>query len=141
MLNQVFVFGTTYSSEFTFMEKFQRSFSIYGLYLMILLLPVVICIIYREKWYMMLLSLLSALLLLVAVTMGNAYAHYLMLFIPHVVLAVIIAIKKGSGAFKIRKNIICMICLAFFFSIHIAFLRGMEYSKTGRQYNKRSDRL
>lgn len=120
MLNQVFVFGATYSSEFTFMQKFQRSFSHYGFYFLILLLPVVICIIYREKWYMMLLSLLSALLLLVAVTMGNAYAHYLMLFIPHVVLAVVIAIKNGSGAFKIRKNIICVICFALFFSIHVA---------------------
>lgn len=119
MLNQVFVFGATYSSEFTFVEKLQRSFSHYGFYFLILLLPVVICIIYREKWYMMLLSLLSALLLLFAVILGNAYAHYLMLFIPHVVLAVVIAIKNGSGAFKIRKNIICMICLAFFFSIHI----------------------
>ena len=118
MLNQIFVFGATYSAEFTFMQKFQRSFSHYGLYFLILLLPVVICIIYREKWYMMLLSLLSALLLLVAVTMGNAFAHYLMLFIPHVVLAVIIAIKKGSGAFKTGKNIICVICFALFFSIH-----------------------
>jgi hypothetical protein len=118
MLNQVFVFGATYSSEFTFMEKLQRSFSHYGFYFLILLLPVVICIIYREKWYMMLLSLLSALLLLVAVTMGNAFAHYLMLFIPHVVLAAIIAIKKGSGAFKTGKNIICVICFALFFSIH-----------------------
>lgn len=119
MLNQVFVFGATYSSEFTFMQKFQRSFSHYGLYFLILLLPVVICIIYREKWYMMLLSLLSALLLLVAVTMGNAFAHYLMLFIPHVVLAVVIAIKNGGRAFKVRKNIICMICFALFFTIHI----------------------
>lgn len=119
MLKQVFVFGITYSSEFTFMEKFQRSFSHYGLYFLILLLPVVICIIYREKWYMMLLSLLSALLLLVAVTMGNAFAHYLMLFIPHVVLAVVIAIKNGGRAFKVRKNIICMICFALFFTIHI----------------------
>ena len=119
MLKQVFVFGITYSSEFTFMQKFQRSFSHYGLYFLILLLPVVICIIYREKWYMMLLSLLSALLLLVAVTMGNAFAHYLMLFIPHVVLAVVIAIKNGGRAFKVRKNIICMICFALFFTIHI----------------------
>ena len=119
MLKQVFVFGATYSAEFTFMQKFQRSFSHYGLYFLILLLPVVICIIYREKWYMMLLSLLSALLLLVAVTMGNAFAHYLMLFIPHVVLAVVIAIKNGGRAFKVRKNIICMICFALFFTIHI----------------------
>lgn len=119
MLNQIFVFGATYSAEFTFMQKFQRSFSHYGLYFLILLLPVVICIIYREKWYMMLLSLLSALLLLVAVTMGNAFAHYLMLFIPHVVLAVVIAIKNGGRAFKVRKNIICMICFALFFTIHI----------------------
>jgi hypothetical protein len=50
--------------------------------------------------------------------MGNAFAHYLMLFIPHVVLAAIIAIKKGSGAFKTGKNIICVICFALFFSIH-----------------------
>ena len=119
MLNQVFVFGTAYSSEFTFMEKLQRSFSHYGFYFLILLLPVAICIIYREKWYMMLLSLLSALLLLFAVILGNAYAHYLMLFIPHVVLAVVIAIKNGSGAFKTRKNIICVICFALFFSIHV----------------------
>ena len=119
MLKQVFVFGATYSAEFTFMQKFQRSFSHYGLYFLILLLPVVICIIYREKWYMMLLSLLSALLLLVAVTMGNAFAHYLMLFIPHVVLAVVIAIKNDGRAFKVRKNIICMICFALFFTIHI----------------------
>lgn len=119
MLNQVFVFGATYSSEFTFAEKLQRSFSHYGFYFLILLLPVVICIIYREKWYMMLLSLLSAILLLFAVILGNAYAHYLMLFIPHVVLAVVIAIKNGSGAFKIRKNIICVICFALFFSIHV----------------------
>ena len=119
MLKQVFVFGITYSSEFTFMQKFQRSFSLYGLYLMILLLPVAVCIIYREKWYMKLLSIFSAFLLLVAVTLGNAYAHYLMLFIPHVVLAVVIAIKNGGRAFKVRKNIICMICFALFFTIHI----------------------
>ncbi|MBR2820465.1 MAG: hypothetical protein IKD91_01175 [Clostridiales bacterium] len=117
MLNQVFVFGVTYSSETGFVQKFWNVFSTFRLFLVLLLLPLVISIIYREKWYMKCLSFFSGLLLLVAVTMGNAYTHYFMLFIPHVVLGAYIAYKNGGKGLKARKNILCIICFAVMFSM------------------------
>ena len=115
MLNQVFVFGVTYSSETGFVQKFWNVFSTFRLFLVLLLLPLVISIIYREKWYMKCLSFFSGLLLLIAVTMGNAYTHYFMLFIPHVVLGAYIAYKNGGKGLKARKNILCIICFAVIF--------------------------
>ncbi|MBR3461490.1 MAG: hypothetical protein IKH20_02335 [Clostridiales bacterium] len=117
MFNQVFVFGVKYSSETGFAVKLLNVFMTYKFLLVLLLLPLAASIIYREKWHMKCLSLFSGLLLLVAVTMGNAYTHYFMLFIPHVVLGVYIAYKNGGKVLKVRKNIICIICFAVMFSL------------------------
>ena len=116
MLNQVFLFGFAYSAEVGFAEKFVNVISSFKFFLLLLLLPVIACFIYREKWYMKLLSISSALLLLVAVTMGNVIYHYLTLFIPHVALAVFIAYRNGGKILKVRKNIICIVCFAVLFA-------------------------
>ncbi|MCR5328135.1 MAG: hypothetical protein K6E12_04750 [Saccharofermentans sp.] len=117
MLEQVFLFGFAYSSEVGFAEKFVNVITAFNFFLLLLLLPVTACFIYREKWYMKLLSIASAFLLLVAITMGNAYYHYLTLFIPHVALAVFIAYKNGGKVLKVKKNIVCIVC----FTILLAF--------------------
>ena len=116
MLDQVFLFGFAYSAEVGFAEKFVNVVTSFKFFLLLLLLPVIACFIYREKWYMKLLSISSALLLLVAVTMGNVIYHYLTLFIPHVALAVFIAYRNGGKILKVKKNIICIICFAVIFA-------------------------
>ena len=115
MLDQVFIFGVTYSSEIGFAEKLGNVFSTFKLFLLLLLLPIVVCMIYREKWYVKLLAISSALLILVAVTMGNAYLHYFTLLVPHVVTGICIAYKNGGKILKVRKNIVCIICCTLLF--------------------------
>ena len=122
MLEQVFIFGFSYSSEVGFAEKIANTFTEFRFFLILLLLPIIICFIYHEKWYMKLLSISSALLLFVAVTMGNAHYHYMTLFVPHVVLAVFIAYKKGGTILKVRKNIICIICFAIIFALNAVWI-------------------
>lgn len=118
MLNQVFLFGFAYSAEFGFAEKFINVITKFKFFLLLLLLPVIACFIYREKWYMKLLSFSSAVLILVAVTMGNVYGHYLTLLIPHVALAVFIAYKNGGKVLKVKKNIVCIICFVVLFAFN-----------------------
>ena len=82
-------------------------------------------LIYREKWYIKVLSISSAFLLLVAVTMGNSLYHYCTLFIPHVILGVLIAYKNGGRIFKVRKNITCILCFALVFVMNsVWFVRS-----------------
>ena len=115
MLTQVFVFGVTYSSELGFTDKLGLVFSKYRLFLLLLLVPVIASFIYREKWHIRFLSISSAVLLLVAVTMGNTLYHYCTLFIPHVILGIFIAYKRGGSILKVRKNIVCITCFALIF--------------------------
>lgn len=125
MLEQVFVFGVTYSSELGFKDKLANVFSTYRFFLLLLLVPVIVSLIYREKWYIKVLSISSAFLLLVAVTMGNSLYHYCTLFIPHVILGVLIAYKNGGRIFKVRKNITCILCFALVFVMNsVWFVRS-----------------
>jgi hypothetical protein len=123
MLNQVFIFGFAYSAEIGFAEKFLNVISSFKFFLLLLLLPVFACFIYRERMYMKLLSILSAVLLFIAIIIGNAYYHYLTLFIPHVALALFIAYRNGGTVLKAKKNIVCLLCFAVllaFNSVRIA---------------------
>ena len=118
MLDQVFFFGFAYSAEVSFTEKFFNVISSFNFFLLLLLLPVTACFIYHERMYMKLLSIFSAILLFVAIIMGNAYFHYLNLFIPHVALAVFIVYRNGGTVFKAKKNILCILCFAVIFAFN-----------------------
>lgn len=121
MLDQVFVFGVAYSSELGFGDKLGLVFSTYRCFLLLLLVPVIASVIYREKWYIKLLSISSAVLLLVAVTMGNTLYHYCTLFIPHVILGIYIAYKKGGSIIKARKNIVYIFCFILIFASNVVW--------------------
>ena len=118
MLYQVFIFGFAYSSEVSFTDKFVNVFTQFRYFTLFLILPVILCFIYREKWYIRLLSILSALMLLFAVTLGNAYLHYFTLLIPHIVLGLASAFRNSRGVRKIARNIAAVSCcvLVFFFN-------------------------
>ena len=125
MLSQVFVFGVTYSSEISMGEKFVNVFTTFKLFLLLLTVPVIACFIYREKWYMKMLSISSTLLLLLAVTMGNAYMHYFTLLIPHVVMGMAIAYKNSINFKNARKNKAFIVCLVLVFLLNsVQFFRS-----------------
>ncbi len=118
MLSQVFVFGVTYSSEISMGEKFVNVFTTFKLFLLLLLVPVITCFIYREKWYMKMLAISSCLLLLLAVTMGNAYMHYFTLLIPHIVMGFAIAYKNSGKYRGARRNKLFIVCMALVFLLN-----------------------
>ena len=118
MLYQVFVFGFAYSAEVSFKAKLINVFTEFKFFTLFLILPVVICFIFREKWYIKLLSILSAFMLLFAVTLGNAYLHYFTLIVPHIVLGLAAAFRNIRGRRRLAKNITAIVfcVLVFFFN-------------------------
>ncbi|MBR4915061.1 MAG: hypothetical protein IKZ42_07275 [Clostridiales bacterium] len=118
MLYQVFVFGFAYSAEVSFTHKFINVFTQFRYLTLFLILPVVICFIYREKWYIRLLSILSALMILLAVTMGNAYLHYFTLLVPHIILGLAVAFRNSRGRLKFIRNAAAVICCVLVLSFN-----------------------
>lgn len=118
MISQVFLFAFSYTTETSVTEKISNVFIMYKFLLLFLLLPVAVSFIYREKWYIRLLSICSTLLLLVAVTMGNAYIHYMTIVAPHVALSTYIAYRNSEKNPEVRKSLACIICFTMVFALN-----------------------
>jgi len=113
MLRQVFGFGATYSANASFISKLSLlgQFWQYGI---VLLLPLVILIVYRNKnplfW---LLGLTNCLLTVFAFSLGYSYLHYYTLTIPGVVLGIYFlpdSVENGKGS-KYRRCIVLAVIL------------------------------
>lgn len=134
MISQVFVFAFSYTAEVSYSEKLSKVFSTYGYLLLFLLLPVAVSFIYREKWYIRLMSICSMLLLFVAVTMGNVYIHYLTLVVPHVVLAIFIAYRNSGVIPKISRIIISIICFVLVFAFNRSVIADTVFKGTDKNF-------
>ena len=118
MLSQVFLFGVQYSAEISFFGKLRGLLT--GIYMPCLIfpwLPVVVQILTRERrWHYWLLSVSSAALVCIAITMGNGYLHYFTLSLPNIVLALMLWVEYNNGTLAqkvpkiLRVAVIAAVC-------------------------------
>ncbi len=119
MLTQVFLFGVSYSSEIGFAAKVRILLT--GIYMPCLIfpwLPVLVLLLSREKrGYYWLFSVSSAVLICIAITMGNGYLHYFTLSFPNIVLALYFWVEFNDGTLAkkvpkvLRVAVIALVCL------------------------------
>lgn len=96
MLYQVFAFGFTYSSEFTFMQKLLLTLSAHWAVVLAMLFPVFSAFLLSKNRSYRVFSLSSFVLLLVGVSMGNGYLHYFTLGLPNLVFGLFVILKTES---------------------------------------------
>lgn len=95
MLYQVFIFGFQYSSEQSFVQKILNTIVSQWGVILFFTLPIICLLVFKIKnWKLMLFSISSFILLLIAVFMGNGYLHYFTLGIPSIVFACIILVNN-----------------------------------------------
>lgn len=115
MINEVFILAFSYSTELGMMEKIILLKNFVWPMIMISIIPIIIQLISTKKeWPLLILSISSAIFLLIAVSMGNVYLHYFSLQLPNVVLGIYVFIlfcKKENKARNCR--VILSIILVF----------------------------
>ncbi len=115
MLYQVFAFGFTYSSEFTFLEKVLSTCAQHWAIVLAMLFPVFVTFILspKNRKYCVF-SVSSFVLLMIAVCMGNGYMHYFTLGLPNIVFGLLMILKQdGLSRFSTgRKWILATVCVA-----------------------------
>lgn len=105
MIRQVFVLAFSYSTELNIADRFMlvKNF----VWPMILIGMVSIFLYFtgsKKKWPLLLLSVSSAVILLIAVSMGDGYLHYFSLQLPNAVLALYFLIGTCLGNCKTDIN-------------------------------------
>ena len=136
MISQVALFAFSYTTEASVMEKISNVFIMYKFLLLFLLLPVAVSFIYREKWYIRLLSICSMLLLFIAVTMGNAYTHYMTIVAPHVALSLYIAYRNSGKNPEVRKSLACIICFTMVFALNASAISKTVFKGSDKKFVK-----
>lgn len=105
MIRQVFVLAFSYSTELNMTDRFMlvKNF----VWPMIVIGMVSIFLYFtgsKKKWPLLLLSVSSAVILLIAVSMGDGYLHYFSLQLPNAVLALYFLISTCLGNCKTDIN-------------------------------------
>jgi len=124
MLNQVFVFGFTYSSEKTIAEHFREALVRWPYLLVLLIIPVAAFMLVRD-WKIRFFSLVASAATFMALLLGNNYLHYNTLLIPLIVLGELIVeagIKGKSTA--VRAWIILVMAVLIFGCMSVDFLKA-----------------
>ena len=105
MIRQVFVLAFSYSTELNMADRFMlvKNF----VWPMIVIGMISIFLYFtgsKKKWPLLLLSVSSAVILLIAVSMGDGYLHYFSLQLPNAVLALYFLISTCLGNCKTDIN-------------------------------------
>ncbi len=103
MLYQVFAFGFTYSSEFTFLQKLISTLTSHWMIVLAMVFPVFAAFLLSPKNRKYCVFAISSLvLLLIGVSMGNGYLHYFTLGLPNIVFGLFLVLK-AENLFLIPK--------------------------------------
>ncbi len=115
MLYQVFAFGFTYSSEFTFAQKLLQTLSAHWAVVLAMLFPVFSAFLLSPKNRKhCVFAVSSFVLLLVGVSMGNGYLHYFTLGLPNIVFGLFLVLKAENLPLvsKAKKWVLGTVCVA-----------------------------
>lgn len=98
MIRQVFVLAFSYSTELNMADRFMLVKNFVWPMIVIGMVSIFLYFTgFKKKWPLLLLSVSSAVILLIAVSMGDGYLHYFSLQLPNAVLALYFLISTCLG--------------------------------------------
>lgn len=98
MIHQVFVLAFSYSTELNMADRFMLVKNFVWPMIVIGMVSIFLYFTsFKKKWPLLLLSVSSAVILLIAVSMGDGYLHYFSLQLPNAVLALYFLISTCLG--------------------------------------------
>lgn len=107
MIQEVYILAFSYSTELDTLERVLLLKNFIWPMIMISIIPILILLIFLKRdWKLWFLSASSAIILFIAVSMGDGYLHYFSLQLPNVVLSVYIFItccKEDNSKEKWKK--------------------------------------
>lgn len=105
MIRQVFVLAFSYSTELNMADRFMLVKNFVWPMIVVGMVSIFLYFTsFKKKWPLLLLSVSSAVILLIAVSMGDGYLHYFSLQLPNAVLALYFLISTCLGNCKTDIN-------------------------------------
>lgn len=105
MIRQVFVLAFSYSTELNMADRFMLVKNFVWPMIVVGMVSIFLYFTsFKKKWPLLLLSVSSAVILLIAVSMGDGYLHYFSLQLPNAVLALYFFISTCLGNCKTDIN-------------------------------------
>lgn len=127
MINQVYILAFSYSTEYDLQTRLIAIKLFIWPMILIACIPIFVLFIYMKKdWKLFLLSISSAIILFIAVSMGDGYLHYFSLQLPNAMLGLYLFILCWQEENISKKNIYIGKIILSVFVIGICILLQKE---------------